>query len=205
MSTQPKKKSRPSRRKEERWKKREWKEKQEVETKQNYQLTIKPYNNIILDTKHCCIREYDFASDLHKPLWESIPSTLKTLPTNLFLQTPISLQCHNLCEKETPPPGYNQLLCLGLNYCDETLHSNPNLKQMIDKLKKSIHLKHWVDKYGANNNNKGCIPSVFIPTTWRPPEASTETEEAIKNFTSNIKYSGRKQNLPKVQPHQASI
>jgi len=107
--------------------------------------------------------------------------------------------------KRNPPPGYNQLLCLGLNYCDETLHSNPNLKQMIDKLKKSIHLKHWVDKYGANNNNKGCIPSVFIPTTWKPPEASTETEEAIKNFTSNIKYSGRKQNLPKVQPHQASI
>jgi hypothetical protein len=99
----------------------------------------------------------------------------------------MSLQCHNLCIKEKPPPRYNQLLGLSLNYCIETLHPKPNFKQTTDKLEKSIHLKHWVNEYGANNNNDDYIPSLYITTTWKPPEASTKKEEAIKNFTSKIR------------------
>jgi hypothetical protein len=54
-------------------------------------------------------------------------------------------------------------------------------------MEKSIRLKHWIDKNGANNNDEDYIPSLYIPTKWKPPEASPDVEEAMKNFSSNIR------------------
>jgi hypothetical protein len=55
------------RRKEERRKKREWKEKQEAKVRQEHQLTVKPYNAIVSNTKRRCTQDYGFASDPNKP------------------------------------------------------------------------------------------------------------------------------------------
>jgi hypothetical protein len=86
-----------------------------------------------------------------------------------------------------PPPGYNQLRGLGPNYCIETIHPKPNVNEAINRTEKSIRLKHWIDKYGANNKDKSCIPSLYIPTKWKPPEASPDVEEAMENFSLNIR------------------
>jgi hypothetical protein len=177
---QQKSKPWPSRRKEERRKKREWKEKQEAKVRQEHQLTLKPYNDIISNAKLCCTQDYSFASDPNKPLWENIPNALKTLLTQFFLQTPTNLWCHNLCKNITLPPGYNQLLGLGLNYYIKTIHPNPNIKITIVRMEKLIWLKHWIDKHGANNNNDDYIPSLYTPTKWKPPEAPSDVENTIK-------------------------
>jgi len=72
-------------------------------------------------------------------------------------------------------------------------------------MERSIRLKHWIDKNGANNNDEDYIPSLYIPTKWKPPEASPDVEEAMKNFSSNIrqaveKYKTKpKSNLTKIQ------
>jgi len=152
---------------------------------QHYQLTTKPYNTIVAEAKHHCIKNFGFVSDPSKKLWENIPSALKALPSKFVLQSPVNQHCHNLCTETAPPPGYNYLLGLGLNYCIETLHPKPNINLTVKKLEKSIRLKHWLSKNGIENN-EDYIPSLYVPTTWKPPEASHEIEEAIQTFTTNL-------------------
>jgi hypothetical protein len=152
---------------------------------QHYQLTTKPYNTIIAVAKHHCIKNFGFVSDPSKKLWENIPSALKALPTRFVLQSPANQYCHNLCTETAPPPGYNYLLGLGLNYCIESLHPNPNINLTVKKIEKSIRLKHWLSKNGIENNDD-YIPSLYVPTTWKPPEASHEIKEAIQTFTTNL-------------------
>jgi hypothetical protein len=53
-------------------------------------------------------------------------------------------------------------------------------------MEKSIRLKHWIDKHGANNNDEDYIPSLYIPTKWKPPEAPPIVENAIKNFSTAL-------------------
>ncbi len=145
----------------------------------------KPYNTIIAEAKHHCIKNFGFVSDPSKKLWEHIPSALKALPTRFVLQSPANQYCHNLCTETAPPPGYNYLLGLGLNYCIESLHPKPNINVTVKKMEKSIRLKHWLSKNGIENN-EDYIPSLYVPTTWKPPEASHEIEEAIQTFTTNL-------------------
>jgi hypothetical protein len=53
-------------------------------------------------------------------------------------------------------------------------------------MEKLIRLKHWIDKHGANNNNDDYIPSLYTPTKWKPPEAPSDVENTIKNFSATI-------------------
>ena len=113
-------------------------------SEREYQLTQK----IIVVTTSAVNRQrvktYGFTANPEKPLWENIPIALRSIPADLFLKSPLNLKCHNLCESIEPPPGYNHLLGLGLNYCIEQIHPKPNLNYTLERLKKSIRLKHWV-------------------------------------------------------------
>ncbi len=63
-----------------------------------------------------------------------------------------STTCHNLCEKLQPTPGFNQLLGLGLNFCIEQHRPKPNVKNTMEKLKKSIRLRVWTEENGIAND-----------------------------------------------------
>ncbi len=55
----------------------------------------------------------------------------------------------------------------------------------MERLEKSIRLKHWVRENGIEGNDE-YIPSLYIPSKWNPPEASKEIEDAINQFKSEI-------------------
>jgi hypothetical protein len=99
-------------------------------------LTKKPIEDTMSTIDKECTQMYGFIADPTKPIWENIPVALQKNPTSTFLQTPYKLTCHNLCEKLQPPPGFNQLLGLGLNFCIEQYHPKPNIKKHHRKTKK---------------------------------------------------------------------
>jgi hypothetical protein len=101
------------------------------------------------------------------------------------LQSPTNQRCHNLCQNIQPPPGFNYLLGLGLNFCIETLNPKPNINRTIERLQKSIRLKHWMRENNTITNDD-YIPSLYVPTTWKPPEAPTAIETAIKSFSLEL-------------------
>jgi hypothetical protein len=96
---------------------------------------------------------YGFVADPNKPIWENLKSALKNLPVQFFLQAPYNLTCHNLCEKLEPPPGFNQLLGLGQNFCIEQHHPKPTVEDTMTKLKRSIRLKSWIKQNGIGEDD----------------------------------------------------
>ena len=105
---------------------------------------------------------YGFVADPNKPIWENLKSALKNLPTQLFLQAPYSLTCHNLCKKLQPPPGFNQLLGLGHNFCIEQYHPKPTIKEKMAKSKRSIRLKSWIKQNGIEEDDY--IKKLYLPS-----------------------------------------
>ena len=138
-----------------------------------------------METKRHCIKAYGFTSDPEKPLWKNIPSALQSLSTQLFIRSPTNLQCHNLCEALIPPAGYNLLLGLGLNFCIEQYTPSPNINNTMERLERSIRLKHWLKENDIQGDDE-YIPSLYLPSRWNPPEASKEIEDAINQFKSEI-------------------
>ncbi len=139
----------------------------------------------ISDEKRQCIKTYGVVSDPTKPQWHNTSCALRSLPTHVFLQSPTNLQCHNLCQTLTPPPGYNYLLGLGLNFCIEQARPKPNIERTFERLKQTIRLKQWLTKNGINQDDE-YIPSLYIQSNWNPPEASSETEDAINRFSTML-------------------
>jgi hypothetical protein len=80
----------------------------------------------------------------------------------------------------TPPPGYNCLLGLGLNFCIEQAHPKPNIEHTLKRLKQAIRLQQWQTENGVNQNND-YIPSLYIPSNWNPPEALTDLKMQSTN------------------------
>jgi hypothetical protein len=81
---------------------------------------------------------------------DPIPIALKIISATSYLQTPYNLYCHNLCEKLQPPPGFNHLLILDLNFCIKKYHLKPNVKYTLEKLNRSVRLQAWI-KDGASD------------------------------------------------------
>jgi hypothetical protein len=82
-------------------------------TAKHNKIKNKPIRDTIANTNKKCIQIYGFAADTTKPIWENISKALRTINATTYLQTPINLCCHNLCEKLGLPPGFYQLLGLG--------------------------------------------------------------------------------------------
>jgi hypothetical protein len=129
---------------------------------------------------------YGFVSNPEKPIWENIPNALRTLNATTYLQTPYNLHCHNLCESLQPPPGSNQLLGLGLNFCIKESHPKPNVKHTLEKLERSVRLQAWINENGTPADEE-YIPTLYIPSPWKPPPASDEIENNLLLFSSKIK------------------
>ena len=55
----------------------------------------------------------------------------------------------------------------------------------MERLKKSIRLKHWVKENGIEGD-EDYIPSLYVPSRWNPPEASSEAEKGINQFTLKL-------------------
>jgi hypothetical protein len=121
-----------------------------------------------------------------KPIWENIPNAVQTINATTFLQTPSNLHhCHNLCKKLQPPTGDKQLLGLGLNFCIGKRHPKPNVKNTLEKLKRSIRLQAWIKENGAPTSGD-YIPKLYIPSPWKPPPAPDEVENNLLLFSSKI-------------------
>jgi hypothetical protein len=148
---------------------------------------------------------YGFVVDSEKPVWKNIPNALKAINVTTYLQTPTNLLCHNLCKKLQPPTGFDQLLGLGLNYCIKECHPKPNIKHTIEKLTRSIRLQVWINEEGPPGNDNDYIPTLYIPSPWKPPPASNEIENNLQLFTSRVKNlirnntTTKKSNLTKLQ------
>ena len=141
-----------------------------------------------------CIRTYGFVADPNKPIWKNIPSALKSMTTNEYLQSPYNLHCHNLCENLKPPLGFNILLGLSLNFCIEQNHPKPNVQYTLEKLKRSIRLKEWLEENGSNNNDDDeYIPHLYLPSRWNPPPASNKIESKLQQFSTKLEENRSKQ------------
>ncbi len=140
---------RQSRRKEERSKWRKKVNEEKLIWQQEYTLTKNP------KISKECIRTYGFIADPNKPVWKNIPSALKFMNTNMYLQSLYNLHCHNLCENLQPPLGFNILLGLSLDFCIEQKQPRPNVQHTLEKLKRSVQLKEWLKENG--NDKKRCL------------------------------------------------
>jgi hypothetical protein len=179
------KRKRQSRRKEERSKRRKKIKEEKLIQQQEYTLTKKPITDSISAISKECIRTYGFVANPNKPIWKNIPSALKSMNTNAYLQLPYNLHCHNLCENLQPPLGFNTLLGLGLNFCIEQNQPKPNVQNTLEKLKRSVQLKEWLKENSNNNNDDEYLPYLYLPTYWNPPPASDEIEINYKIFQLN--------------------
>ncbi len=109
------------------------------------------------------------------------------MTTNEYLQSPYNLHCHNLCENLKPPLGFNILLGLGLNFCIEQNQPKPNVQYTLEKLKRSIRLKEWLEENGSSNNDDDeYIPHLYLPSRWNPPPASNKIESKLQQFSTKL-------------------
>ena len=120
-------------------KKREEMQWQKLKEKQEYILTL-PTNTILNNTKKIFQKLYGFTANPDIPIWDNIPIALKNTPAHLIHQSPTNQHCHNLCKEAQPPPGFNYLLSLGLNFCIKMLHPKPNIQNTVDRITKSLRL-----------------------------------------------------------------
>jgi len=132
-----------------------------------------------------CIRTYGFTADPKKPIWKNIPSALKSILATTYLNSPSNLHCHNLCERLPPPAGFNILLGLGLNYCIEQRKPTPNIQKTMDKINNSVRLKAWLTE-NPLEKNQNYNPKLYLPSRWKPPEASIEIEKRLKEFKTAL-------------------
>jgi len=93
----------------------------------------------------------------------------------------------NLCNNIQPPPGFNYLLDLGLNFCIEQHKPTPNIENTLKRLERSIRLKAWTTENEINDEGNNYIKNLYLPSTWHPPLASTEIENSITLFSSKVR------------------
>jgi hypothetical protein len=57
------------------------------------------------------------------------------------------------------------------------------VKNTLNKLSKSIRLKAWLANHPTDEeNNNDYNPKLYLPSHWKPPEASSTIEECLENF-----------------------
>jgi len=66
------------------------------------------------------------------------------------------------------------------------LHPQPNVQNTIKRITKSVRLKSWMRENNIDSSDDNYIPSLYIPTTWKPPEAPVVIENAITNFSESL-------------------
>jgi hypothetical protein len=101
-------------------------------------------------------------------------------------------------------PAAPHALALSLLYVCATPAIREVINKTIERPTRSIRSKHWMNENNTTGNDD-YIPSLYIPTKWKPPEAPEDVEYAIKNFSSQIsdninrKSSNTRTNLTKLQ------
>lgn len=111
---------------------------------------------------------------------------------------------HSLCTHTQPPPGVEHLLWNGLKYCIESPLPKPNLSYTMEKLTQQIRLKYFWSKQQPNDTEDEYNPKLHIPSSWEPPPANVELEEALSTFQAkasvaiktNLKSQKRSHNIP---------
>jgi hypothetical protein len=61
------------------------------------------------------------------------------------------------------------------------------VKNTLDKLSKSIRLKAWLANHPTDEENNDYNPKLYLPSRWKPPEASSTIEKCLENFKSAVK------------------
>jgi hypothetical protein len=74
----------------------------------------------------------------------------------------------------------------------------PNIKNTLDKLNRSVRLKVWLKEHPIEND-ENYNPNLYLPSRWKPPEASNTIEQNLKTFAEKLKEI-TKQNTEKATP-----
>jgi hypothetical protein len=79
-----------------------------------------------------------------------------------------------------------RLLGLSLIFCIEQNHPKPAIEATIQKKKRSIRIRHWLDQQPENNNENEYIPGLYFYSEWMPPLVSPQTEQRLIAFESKL-------------------
>ena len=79
-----------------------------------------------------------------------------------------------------------------------TKKTAPNIKNTLDKLNRSVRLKAWLKEHPIEND-ESYNPNLYLPSRWKPPEASNTIEQNLKTFAEKLKEIV-KQNTEKTTP-----
>jgi hypothetical protein len=57
------------------------------------------------------------------------------------------------------------------------------VQNTIKRITKSVRLKSWMRENNIDSSDDNYIPSLYIPMTWKPPQAPVVIKNAITNFS----------------------
>jgi hypothetical protein len=157
-------------------------------------LTDTDYN--LRTTSH---QVYGFLTDITKSYWENCRKILGEMKCYHYFTCPSNMQYHNLCETAAPPPGLLSLLSMGLNFCIESPRPNKRIGHSIQRLRRSIRLHFQFleeERKNANDDNQSAssnpnkdvtyILSLYLPSTWEPPEKNEKAGFAIGELNMRL-------------------
>jgi hypothetical protein len=76
---------------------------------------------------------------------------------------------------------------LSLKFCLEQNWPKPAIETTIQKMKRSIRIRYWVDQQPDTSNESEYIPGLYLPSEWTPPLASPQTEQWLIAFESELR------------------
>ena len=123
------------------------------------------------------------------------------MPQGLYLRTPTKTTYHNLCPRETLPPGTESLIGLGLKFCIENPTPNQEISESNKKITRSIRLRTFFKKRPPVNPSK-CIPQIHIKTNWKPPMHDEFVEHVASKFAECLDHLSA--SLPLTKNHNMS-
>jgi hypothetical protein len=120
---------------------------------------------IVRNNRGILKQQYGFVADVSKPLWQNIMSALGELSIHDFISRPTNMACHNYLAHLPLPPGTNDLLGLGLNYCI-TSNEIKTTEKSYTRFANDVRRKHWLatnePQEDPRHYGPRYIPSLYI-------------------------------------------
>jgi hypothetical protein len=124
---------------------------------------------------------YGFVADQEKTNKHNLAIQLSRQSAFLLFSRPRNLSCHNLCTRLHPPPHFQSLLGLGLNFCPKPAYTTgpQDFAKVADRFRRDIYTQMMFagapDIYDPKQ--------LFIRSDWEPDSASVPIE-----FRARVSY-----------------
>jgi len=83
-------------------------------------------------------RQYGFLADPSLPLWKNVENQLGKIGLQTWKARQRNMACHNLLRSNPLPRGVNNLLDLGLNYCNKTDTSTKTTANTFERFRNDV-------------------------------------------------------------------